>query len=45
MSIYKAIEIAKLIDFSPTILVELALQELVNSAGLNYAVKLKKRVG
>jgi transcriptional regulator with XRE-family HTH domain len=41
LSIYKASEIAKIIGYSPTVLVQLALQELVTSSGLKYTVELK----
>jgi transcriptional regulator with XRE-family HTH domain len=44
VSIDKAVEIARAIGYSPTILVELALQEQVRSSGLDYTVKVKKRV-
>lgn len=44
VSIEKACEIAKVIGYSPTVLVKLVLQEQVASAGLNYDVELKKRI-
>ncbi len=44
LSIYKASEIAKEIGYSPTVLVQLALQELVTSSGLNYTVEVKKQI-
>ena len=43
LSIYSASEIAKTIGFSPTVLVQLALQDLVVSSGLNYTVEVKNR--
>jgi transcriptional regulator with XRE-family HTH domain len=43
VSLYKATEIAKKIGYSPTALVQFALQEMVNSSGLNYQVEVKKR--
>ncbi len=44
ISIYKASEIAKTIGYSPTVLVEMALQELLKASGLNYTVEVKKHV-
>ncbi|MBN8548409.1 MAG: helix-turn-helix transcriptional regulator [Deltaproteobacteria bacterium] len=44
VSIFKAAQIAKEIGFSPTMLVQLALQDQMNSSGLDYAVEVKKRV-
>ena len=40
VSIYKATEIAKKIGYSPTILVQLALQEQIEASGLNFKVKV-----
>lgn len=42
VSIEKAVEIAKIIGYSPTMLVQFALQEQVESSGLNLTVELKK---
>ena len=42
VSISKAIEIAKKIGYSPTVLVQLTLQELINSSGLDCTVELRK---
>jgi transcriptional regulator with XRE-family HTH domain len=44
VSLFKAADIAKKIGYSPTVLVQLALQEQVESSGLNYTVEVKKRV-
>jgi len=44
VSIYKATEIAKKIGYSPTVLVQLALQEQIESVGLDYTVEVMKRV-
>lgn len=44
VSISKAIEIAKKIGYSPTVLVQLTLQEQVHSSGLDYLVQVHKRV-
>ena len=44
VSLYKAADIAKRIGYSPTVLVQLALQEEVEAAGLRYVVEVKKRV-
>lgn len=44
VSIYKATEIAKTIGYSPTVLVQLTLQEQVSSSGLDYTVELKTKV-
>jgi len=44
VSIFKAAEIAKKIGYSPTVLVQLALQEQIESSGLAYTVEVKKRV-
>jgi transcriptional regulator with XRE-family HTH domain len=44
VSLYRATEIAKKIGYSPTILVELALQEQIDSSGLDYSVEVKKKV-
>ena len=43
VSVFKATEIAKAIGYSPTVLVELALQELVAASGLNYTIEVRKR--
>ena len=43
VSIYKAAEIGQILGYPPTVLVQLALQELVNTLGLNCAVELKNR--
>ena len=43
VSIYKATEIAKAIGYSPTVLVQLALQEQVSSSGLDYTVEVKTK--
>ena len=45
VSIYKATQIAKKIGYSPTVLVQLTLQELIESAGLNLQVEVKEKVG
>jgi len=42
ISLYKATEIARTIGYSPTVLVQLALQELITSCGLNYTIEVKK---
>lgn len=39
----KAAEIAKIIGYSPTVLIELALNEQLKDAGLAYDVELKPR--
>lgn len=44
VSIYKATEIAKKIGYSPTVLVQFALQEQIESVGLDYTVEVVKRV-
>ena len=44
VSLFKAAHIAKKIGYSPTVLVQLALQEQVESFGLDYTVEVKKRV-
>ena len=44
VSLYKATEIAEAIGYSPTVLVQLALQDQVDSSGLDYAVELKAKV-
>ena len=41
VSLYKATDIAKRIGYSPTILVQLVLQEQVTASGLRYRVELK----
>ena len=41
VSLYKATEIAKVIGYSPTVLVQLALQDQVDSTGLDYCVELR----
>ena len=43
VSIYKAAEIAKIIGYSPTVLVQLSLQEQVASSGLDFTVDVRKR--
>jgi transcriptional regulator with XRE-family HTH domain len=43
VSIFRATEIAKKIGYSPTVLVELALQEQIDSSGLDFSVVVKKR--
>jgi transcriptional regulator with XRE-family HTH domain len=43
VSIFRATEIAKKIGYSPTVLVELALQEQIDSSGLDFSVIVKKR--
>jgi plasmid maintenance system antidote protein VapI len=43
VSIFKATEIAKTIGYSPTMLVQLALQEQIESSGLDYMVEVKTR--
>lgn len=43
VSIFKATEIAQAIGYSPTVLVQLALQEQVSSSGLEYRVEVKSR--
>ena len=43
VSIFKATEIAKAIGYSPTVLVQLALQEQVESSGLDYTVEVKTK--
>ena len=43
VSIFRAIEIAKAIGYSPTILLQLALQEQMESSGLDYMVEVKTR--
>ena len=44
VSLFKATEIAKKVGYSPTVLVQLAIQEQVESSGLNYTVEIKERV-
>lgn len=44
VSLYKATEIAKKIGYSPTALVQLALQDQIEASGLDYTVEVKKRV-
>jgi transcriptional regulator with XRE-family HTH domain len=44
VSIFKAAEMAKRIGYSPTVLVQLALQDQVEASGLAYTVEVKKRV-
>jgi len=44
VSIDKAVEIAHAIGYSPTILVQLALQEQLRSSGLDFTVEVKSRV-
>ena len=43
LSIFKATDIAKKVGYSPTVLVQLALQDLVKSCGLDYRVEVKGR--
>jgi len=43
VSILKAAQIAKVIGFSPTVLVQLALQAQVEASGLRYEVEVKAR--
>jgi transcriptional regulator with XRE-family HTH domain len=43
VSIFKATEIAKAIGYSPTMLVQLALQEQMESSGLDFTVEVKTR--
>lgn len=43
VSIFKATEIAKKIGYSPTVLVQLALQEQLEASGLDYTVEVKIR--
>ena len=43
VSIFKATEIARAIFYSPTMLVQLALQEQMESSGLDYMVEVKTR--
>ena len=43
ISIFKATEIAKIIGYSPTVLVQLAIQELVQSSGLDYDVVVRAK--
>ena len=43
VSIFKATEIAKAIGYSPTVLVQLALQEQVESSGLDYTVEVRRK--
>lgn len=43
VSLFKAADIAKKIGYSPTVLVQLALQEQVESSGLDYTVEVKRR--
>ena len=42
VSIFRATEIAKKIGYSPTVLVQLALQEQIDSSGLDFSVEVKK---
>ena len=42
IGLYKATEIAKRIGYSPTVLVEMALQELLADEGLEYTVQVKR---
>jgi len=42
VSIFRATEIAKKIGYSPTVLVQLALQEQINSSGLDFSVEVRK---
>ena len=44
VSIYKATEIAKAIGYSPTVLVQLTLQDQIESAGLSLQVEVKEKV-
>lgn len=44
VSLFKAADIARKIGYSATFLVQLALQEQVESSGLDYTVEVKKRV-
>lgn len=41
----KAEEIAHILGYSPTVLVRLAIEEQLESAGLHYVVELKSAVG
>ncbi len=43
VGIFKATEIAKAIGYSPTVLVQLALQEQVASSGLDYTVEVRTK--
>ena len=43
VSLFKVTEIAKKIGYSPTVLVQLALQEQVSSSGLDFTVEVKRK--
>ncbi len=44
VSVFKATEIAKAIGYSPTVLAQLTLQEMISSCGLEYEVEVKTKV-
>ncbi len=43
VSIIRATQIAKKIGYAPAVLVELAIQEQIDSSGLDFSVVVKKR--
>ena len=44
VSLFRAADIAKRIGYSATVLVQLALQEQIESSGLDFTVEVRKRV-